>query len=83
MAKDSKVETLAITGGFLAVIIWLIGAAGYITHIMWCIKALVSTAVVGDILIKAIILGVVGAIVPPLGAIHGLVIWFSGWTFLL
>jgi hypothetical protein len=83
MAKNSKVETLAVTGGFLAIIVWLVGFAGYITHIMWCIKALVSTAVVGDILIKAIILGVIGAIVPPLGAIHGLVIWFSGWTFLL
>lgn len=82
MSKDSKIETLAIGGGLLAIIIWIVGVVGYITHIMWCIKVLASTAIVGDILIKAVILGIIGAIVPPLGAIHGIVIWFSGWTFL-
>lgn len=68
--------------GGLYVVGILVGAIGYLTHLAWCVKALISTAIVGDLLLKSLVLGIGGAIVFPLGAIHGIIIWFNGWTFL-
>ena len=61
--------------GFLAgCLIWVIvvaaSAAGYITHIITCLKAATT---------EAYILLVVGCVGFPIGVIHGWGVWFGWW----
>lgn len=46
---------------------------GWVNHIIWSI-----TTVLGEIpmTINEAVIAVVGAVVPPLGAIHGIYLWF-------
>ena len=47
--------------------------AGFITHIVWILTTLTSSdpATVGQI-----VLAILGLVAPPLGAIHGIFLWF-------
>ena len=47
--------------------IWLVFAAGWITHVIVCIKA------------SAWLLLIAGAIIAPVGVIHGIGNWFGAW----
>lgn len=49
-------------------------AAAWITHVVWIIKVLASAA---GATFGQIALGVLGAFLPPIGVIHGLILWFS------
>lgn len=53
--------------------ILLAGIAGWITHIVWSISTLL-----GDVAmtVNQGAIAIIGAIVPPLGAIHGIYLWF-------
>lgn len=44
------------------------------THVIWIIKALASSdgATAGQMM-----LGALGAFMPPVGVVHGFIIWFS------
>lgn len=48
--------------------------AAWITHVFWSIKILSSS--VGPT-VGQIALGVLGAFCPPIGSIHGFMIWFG------
>lgn len=65
-----------------ATIAWLTTLAGFVvvniaawfTHVVWIVKALASDhgATAGQIT-----LGILGAVIPPIGVVHGWVLWFS------
>jgi hypothetical protein len=63
-----------ISGGILGLAVILGSIAAWVTHIVWIVKALASEqgATVGQM-----VLGALGAFMPPVGVIHGLIIWFS------
>lgn len=48
--------------------------AAWVTHVVWIVQVLASAegATAGQMA-----LGAIGAFMPPVGVIHGLVIWFS------
>ncbi len=48
--------------------------AAWATHIIWIIKALASASGATG---GQMVLGVLGAFMPPIGIIHGLILWFS------
>lgn len=62
-----------ILAALAAILFWLSIAAGYITHWVWAIKLLAGDAVVPT---AKIVLAVLG-ILPPVGVIHGWLIWFG------
>lgn len=49
-------------------------AAAWITHIVWVISALASDA---GATVGQMVLGGVGAFMPPVGVIHGIMIWMG------
>lgn len=51
------------------------GVAAYVTHVIVAVSALAGgTAVAG----YAVLL-VLGLLVPPIGAVHGVGVWFGAW----
>ena len=48
--------------------------AAWITHVVWIVKILMSAA---GATAGQIALGALGAFMPPIGVIHGIIIWFS------
>jgi len=52
----------------------IITAAAWITHVVWIVKALASSsgATMGQM-----VLGGLGAFMPPIGVVHGIILWFS------
>lgn len=60
---------VAIVGGFFALIF-----GPFITHIVWCINAASETG-------SAIALLIVGIVIPPVGWVHGVALWF-GFTWI-
>jgi len=60
--------------GFFVIGILLTSMAAWCTHVIWIIKVLASDkgATAGQI-----VLGAVGAFMPPVGVVHGLMIWFG------
>jgi hypothetical protein len=48
--------------------------AAWATHVVWIIKVLASSTAPT---IGQIALGAIGAFMPPVGVIHGLMIWFG------
>lgn len=61
----------------LAVIgMFCLSVAAWITHIVACIGAITGVKVLGGILMLAF-----GVLIPPLGVIHGLMIWFGAGLF--
>lgn len=54
-----------IGGSIVAIIFWLVMLAAWVTHVVTCIKA------------AAWFLLLIGAIVAPVGVIHGVMVWFG------
>jgi hypothetical protein len=52
----------------------LASLAAWFTHVAWIVKVLASAtpATTGQV-----VLGILGAFVPPVGVVHGVVLWFS------
>ena len=65
-------DPLAIIGGGF-VIFWIALLAAWVTHIIW---AILTLAVDAGATLGQIVLGVIG-IFPPVGIIHGVMIWFG------
>jgi hypothetical protein len=71
--KDSTV--VAYTGlGLIG--LWLTIAAGWITHLVICIQAIIAGTSVS---VGYAILLAAGALIPLLGAVHGIGSWFGAW----
>jgi hypothetical protein len=52
--------------------------AAYITHIVWVIRLLLATD--GMVHVGRALLALFGVFCPPIGVIHGVMIWFGvGW----
>ena len=61
--------------GVIALVAVIISAAGaWVTHVAWIIGKLASD---GGVTVGQIGLGVIGAFMPPIGVIHGIILWFS------
>lgn len=52
---------------FVTIAIWLVAFAGWITHVIFCIKA------------SAWLFLIAGGICAPIGVIHGIGLWFGAW----
>lgn len=74
MSSRYNSDAWSLTGLLLALGFFLSVAAAWVTHIVWIIKALSSDA---GATAGQIVLGVLGAFIPPIGVIHGLILWFS------
>lgn len=48
--------------------------AAWVTHVVWVIKILAGSA---GVTFGQFLLGVLGTLIPPIGMIHGFIIWFS------
>lgn len=66
--ETQAVVQFGCLGAFLACV------AAWVTHVVWIITTLASDkgATVGQM-----VLGVLGAFIPPIGVVHGLLIWFG------
>lgn len=72
--SSSGEVALGIFAVFGSLVLVIGAAAAWLTHVVWIVKALASTA---GATAGQIVLGVLGAFVPPVGVIHGLILWFS------
>ena len=73
MRRGDKVFA-SVGGGIIALI--LLSIAAYLTHIIVAIGAAVSDATVST---GYEILLVAGTLIPPIGIIHGIGVWFGAW----
>jgi len=63
------------TGGALTLIFFVLACiAGWITHVIWIITVLASTA---GATLGQVALGFLGAFTFPVGIIHGWILWFQ------
>lgn len=72
MARNESTNTVAALG----VIAFVLGIfTAWATHVIWIIRVLASDqgATAGQM-----VLGAIGAFIPPVVVIHGLMLWF-GW----
>ncbi|UGA46813.1 hypothetical protein HU230_0012520 [Bradyrhizobium quebecense] len=46
---------------------WLVGIAAWVTHVIFCIKT------------ASYVFLIAGALVAPVGIIHGIGLWFGAW----
>lgn len=73
-----SVNTGSATGdalvGALAVCVIISFPLAWITHIIWIIKALASEA---GATAGQMVLGALGAFMPPIGIVHGYMIWLG------
>jgi hypothetical protein len=62
-----------LAAAIAAVAFFVAALSAYVTHVVWAIKLLmIGTAPAGQL-----VLCVLGTVIPPIGSIHGLIIWFS------
>lgn len=64
---------MKLTGILTAMVIVAGGIAAYITHLWWTVSMLFGDT---DMAIKDLALALLGAFFPPIGVIHGVIIWF-------
>jgi hypothetical protein len=60
--------------GLITIAVVVTSLAAWLTHVVWIIQTLASPvgATAGQI-----VLGLLGIFIPPIGALHGLIIWFT------
>lgn len=63
---------LGLVLAFIGSIAACIGA--WVTHLVWVIGKLAGD---GGVTLGQVILGILGLFVPPVGVIHGIMIWFG------
>lgn len=73
MNHDTEGSVIFIAGVCLVTAL-ATGIAAWLRHLMWTVTLLASGH---DIAIGQVALGIIGALVPPVGMIHGFVLWFS------
>ena len=69
-----KDDSWTLVGLLFTLGLVLTSMAAWATHAIWIIKVLASTA---GATAGQIVLGILGVVVPPIGVIHGILIWFS------
>ena len=69
-------STAVASTGLGLIGLWLTILAGWITHIVICIQAIVAGTAVS---VNYALLLAAGAFIPPLGAVHGIGSWFGAW----
>lgn len=72
--QTSRNESAAKLGAIAMIALAIIAFASWATHIVWVIKALASEA---GATFGQMALGAIGAFMPPVGMIHGFMIWFG------
>ena len=67
-------DKVFVGAGVATLLAWVTVVAAYVTHLSWTILMLM-----GDVVRPAnkIVLALIGAVVPPFGALHGVLLWFS------
>ena len=58
---------------YTAIVAALSCIPAYFTHLYWTVTTLLGD---GDMQIKDLALAIVGIIFPPIGVVHGFIIWF-------
>lgn len=71
-------DVLAASGVLAMVAAGIAAIAGYITHIIVAISVLAGSTQSGVSLGYGFLLAV-GVIVPPVGMLHGIGVWFGAW----
>ena len=72
-ARDTAAVFIAVSG----VLTFFLGViAAWITHIVWLLQKLGAD---GGVTFGQILLGLLGLLVPPVGVVHGVMIW-AGMT---
>ena len=74
MASRYNSDGWNLTGLLIALTLTLSAMVAWVTHVVWIVKALASDA---GATAGQIVLGLLGAVIPPVGVIHGYIIWFS------
>lgn len=54
--------------------LWITALAGWVTHVVWTIKLLMSAT---EPTLGQIALAAIGVFAAPIGSIHGFILWFS------
>lgn len=72
MARSSDGGIIA---GLFMVIAGLTRMAAWVTHVIWIIMTLASAT--SPATIVQMVLGAIGVFMPPVGVIHGFMIWFG------
>lgn len=68
-------DTIGVALGVIGIFSFVITVfAAWATHIIWTIQTLASDA---GATVGQVILALIGLCIPPVGVIHGIVIWFS------
>lgn len=65
-----------ILGVLSIVTLTFIAIAAWVTHVVACIGAITGTKILGGVLMLLL-----GVVIPPLGAIHGFMIWLGAGLF--
>lgn len=67
-------RNFGIFGGIMMVIVALSSIPAYITHFIWMITTMMATdpAATGGQMVLAIL----GVLAPPVGVVHGWILWF-------
>ena len=62
-----------MTGAIFVLSLGLTAAAAWITHCIWWIGLMVD----GHMEVWQGVLAILGTVAPPIGSIHGVILWFS------
>lgn len=71
-----KFHHMSLSVGLAVLVAFAASIAAWFTHVVVCIQALSGASA----LVAVIMLGL-GVFVPPIGAIHGFMIWFGAGIF--
>lgn len=70
-------ETVGVTAMIATIGGVIIGAiAGFITHLWWLISMLMAG---NSVPAGHVVIAIFGTLIPPLGCLHGVWIWFHPW----
>lgn len=69
----TPISSLHVAGALFGILSVLLSFVGYIRHLVWGISGLDSNSLEGG----QIALAILGALVPPIGSIHGVLLLFG------
>jgi hypothetical protein len=69
-------DTIAATGALTFFALFGTAVAGWITHIWWIFSILMANA---PLHAGRVLLAFFGVFIPPIGALHGVYLWFNAW----
>lgn len=72
--RTRLLDSIDALPAILAVSFFVASIAAWVTHLVWIISALASDA---GATMGQMVLGAVGAFMPPVGVVHGVMIWLG------